>query len=194
MARVGYIRFSTADQNGAAQEAALTKAGCTRIFRDEAISGKLTEAERDGLREALAYLRPGDTLVVAILARLGRDMLNLIALVSDLTARDITVETLDVGVITTKTATEELLFHIRAALTQWERRIILERTLAALDVAREKHGFLGPERRHGDEKMAEAVARWQAGEQITVLEAEYGVSRSTIHRARKRLAAASTGE
>ena len=194
MSRVAYIRFSTEDQNGAAQESALVKAGCTRIFRDEALSGKLTEAERDGLRECLAYLRPGDTLVVAKLDRLGRDMMNLIALVGELTERDITVETLDVGVITTKTATEELLFHIRAALTQWERRIILERTMSALEIAREKHGFLGPARKHSDETMAEAVGRWQAGEPVSDVAAAYGVSRATLHRARKRLSAASTGE
>ena len=73
---IGYARVSTDDQNLALQEDALNKAGCKKIFRDK-MSG--AGAERQGLREALDYLRDGeDTLVVWRLDRLGRSLKNLI--------------------------------------------------------------------------------------------------------------------
>ncbi len=72
---VGYARVSTAEQTLALQEDALRAAGCERIFTDT-MSG--AQVERPGLGEALAYLRPGDTLAVWRLDRLGRSLQALI--------------------------------------------------------------------------------------------------------------------
>jgi len=68
---IGYARVSTTDQTLALQQDALQKAGCSKIFTDTA-SGAL--AERKGLADALSYVRPGDTLVVWKLDRLGRSL------------------------------------------------------------------------------------------------------------------------
>src|SRR3954447_19693609 len=83
---VGYARVSTTDQTLDLQHDALSKAGCTRIFTDTA-SGAQTE--RKGLTEALAYVRPGDTLVVWKLDRLGRSLKDLITRITELETRKI---------------------------------------------------------------------------------------------------------
>src|SRR3954469_12554247 len=83
---VGYARVSTSDQTLDLQHDALTKAGCTKIFTDTA-SGALTE--RLGLHEALSYVRPGDSLVVWKLDRLGRSLKDLITRITELENRKI---------------------------------------------------------------------------------------------------------
>src|SRR4051794_21417000 len=83
---VGYARVSTSEQTLDLQQDALTKEGCTRIFTDTA-SGAQTE--RKGLTETLAYVRPGDTLVVWKLDRLGRSLKDLITRITELETRKI---------------------------------------------------------------------------------------------------------
>ena len=83
---IGYARVSTTDQTLALQQDALTKAGCERIFTDTG-SGALVE--RKGLEEALSHLRPGDTLVVWKLDRLGRSLKDLITRITQLQNQDI---------------------------------------------------------------------------------------------------------
>ena len=73
----GYARVSTDDQNPALQLAALQKAGCTSVFKDEGLSGATTK--RPALTRCLKTLRPGDTLIVWKLDRLGRGLRDLIA-------------------------------------------------------------------------------------------------------------------
>src|SRR4051794_29243271 len=72
---IGYARASTADQTLNLQHDALTKAGCSKIFTD---TGSGANTERKGLDDALSYVRPGDTLVVWRLDRLGRSLQHLI--------------------------------------------------------------------------------------------------------------------
>src|SRR5512143_2057796 len=81
---VGYARVSTLEQTLALQQDALTQAGCERIFTDTA-SGSLTD--RPGLTEALDFARPGDTLVVWRLDRLGRSLRHLLDTVALLQER-----------------------------------------------------------------------------------------------------------
>ena len=78
---IGYARISTHDQTLALQQDALTEAGCEQLYTDTA-SGSLTD--RPGLTEALSHLRPGDTLVVWRLDRLGRSLGHLIDTIKDL--------------------------------------------------------------------------------------------------------------
>src|SRR6202051_4302042 len=84
---VGYARVSTTDQNLALQRDALKAAGCRKSFTDQGISGVISR--RPGLDAALVALKPGDTLLVWKLDRLGRSLAHLVQTVADLSKRDI---------------------------------------------------------------------------------------------------------
>lgn len=115
MATIGYARVSTADQSSDLQEDALGVAGCDRVFVDHC-SGAL--ASRPELDAALAYLRPGDVLVVWRLDRLGRSLKHLIGLVGDLEQRGVGLRSLTESIDTT-TAPGRLLFNVMAALAEF---------------------------------------------------------------------------
>jgi DNA invertase Pin-like site-specific DNA recombinase len=144
---VGYARVSTQDQNLELQHDALTEAGCERIF-DDKMSG--AKAARPGLMEAIAYMRPGDTLVVWKLSRLGRSLKQLIETVQLLGEKGIELKSLNES-IDTNSATGKLLFHIIAAFAQFERDNMIENTKAGLEAARAR-GKKGGRRRVMDEK------------------------------------------
>jgi DNA invertase Pin-like site-specific DNA recombinase len=79
--KIGYLRISTQEQNEALQTDALKEAGCEKVFADTMTGSK---SERQGLEEALAYIRSGDTLIVWKLDRLGRSLQHLIATLNTL--------------------------------------------------------------------------------------------------------------
>ncbi len=123
---VGYARVSTAEQTLALQEDALGAAGCERIFTDMSSGAR---ADRPGLTDALAYLRPGDALAVWRLDRLGRSLPALIATLADLEGRGIGFRSLTEQLDTT-TSGGKLIFHVFGALAEFERDLIRERTRA----------------------------------------------------------------
>ncbi len=114
---IGYARVSTLEQTLALQQDALTQAGCERLFTDTA-SGSLTQ--RPGLTEALDFARPGDTLVVWRLDRLGRSLRHLIDTVAVLQQRGIGFRSLQEQIDTT-TSGGKLVFHVFGALAEFER-------------------------------------------------------------------------
>jgi DNA invertase Pin-like site-specific DNA recombinase len=131
---IGYARVSTDEQTLALQEDALKKAGCERLFTDT-ISG--STAERPGLAEALDFIRPGDTLVVWRLDRLGRSLRHLIETVTSLEKRGVGFRSLTESIDTTSPS-GKLVFHIFGALAEFERDLIRQRTRAGLDAARSR--------------------------------------------------------
>lgn len=146
--KIGYARVSTLVQTVDLQTDALTQAECGKIFTD-IISG--AKAERKGLAEALSHLRPGDTLVVWRLDRLGRTLPHLIQTIDDLKARGIGFKSLTESIDTT-TSAGQLIFHIFGALAEFERNLIRERTQAGLAAARSR-GRVGGRRRVLDAKQ-----------------------------------------
>lgn len=130
---IGYARVSTDNQNLSMQIEELKRAGCSQIFTDK-ISG--AKNERPGLDKCLKSLCPGDVLYVWRLDRLGRSMVHLIGIVTELKERGIAFKSLRDGVIDTSTASGELIFNIFGALAQFERELIRERTQAGLSAAR----------------------------------------------------------
>lgn len=138
--KVGYARVSTEEQNLALQQDALHRAGCEVLFTDQGISG--ANFRRPGLDKALAALGPGDTFVVWRLDRLGRSTSKLIELINHLGNQEIGFVSLSECIDTTS-ASGTLVFHMMAALAEFERRLISERTRAGIVAARERGKRMG---------------------------------------------------
>jgi DNA invertase Pin-like site-specific DNA recombinase len=139
--QIGYIRVSTAEQNLNLQKDELKKIGCEKFFEDK-ISGALSKSERPGLKVAIEYARAGDTLVVWKLDRLGRSISDLIKIITELNQKGVSFKTLTGHSIDTSNASGKLIFHIFAALAEFEKELIKERTNAGLKSARAR-GFIG---------------------------------------------------
>ena len=129
---VGYARISTLDQSPALQRDALEAAGCERIFEETASGAR---RDRPQLRRALDWMRDGDALAVWHLDRLARSTRQLIETVGELADRGIGFRSLTQPIDTT-TPGGLLVFHVFAALAEFERNIIAERTRADLKAAR----------------------------------------------------------
>lgn len=151
---IGYARVSTGDQNLDLQKNALVRAECEQIFEDTA-SGK--NSRRPGLRRAIRRLKPGDSLVVWKLDRLGRSVRDLITLVSELQDKGIHFRSLTDS-IDTSTPAGRFFFHVMSALAEMERELIVERTRAGLAAAREQ-GRVGGRRRVMTEDVVERCRR-----------------------------------
>jgi len=133
--QLGYMRVSKADgsQTVDLQRDALLKAGVQlKHLYEDMVTGKAER--RPGLDQCLKALREGDTLVVWKLDRLGRDLRHLVNLVHELTARDVGLRVLagQGAAIDTTTPSGKLIFGIFAALAEFERELIRERTMAGL--------------------------------------------------------------
>lgn len=130
---IGYARVSTREQNLDLQLDALKKAGCEQIY-EEKISGV---KERPELDKALAYLREGDIFVIWRLDRLGRSLKELISIVDSLQKRGIAFRSVVDGIDTTSSI-GRCQFGIFASLAEYEREVIIERTKAGLQAAKER--------------------------------------------------------
>ncbi len=129
---IGYARVSTQDQHPELQLDALTQTGCEQIFQ-ERLSGR--DRNRPELETCLKMLRKGDTLIVWRLDRLGRSLKDLVEIVQALEDRGVGFQSLTESIDTTN-AGGKLIFHVFAALAEFERNLIRERTIAGLVAAR----------------------------------------------------------
>lgn len=130
--KIGYMRISKGEQTTALQEDGLSQAACEKIFCD-VMSG--AKDERPQFVAMLAFARPGDTIVVWRLDRLGRSLRHLIETVMDLQKREINFLSLTEN-IDTSTPGGKFTFHLFGALAEMERDLIQQRTKAGLDAAR----------------------------------------------------------
>lgn len=178
MADIGYARVSTHDQNLDMQRDELQRAGVETIYEDQA-SGKT--ADRPELRQCLKALRPGDTLTVWRLDRLGRNLQDLIGIVTDLEARGVTFKSLKES-IDTRGPAGKLVFHLFAALAQFERELMRERTLAGLLASRAR-GRKGGRPVKLSPSQAKAAVSMMLGNDMTAAEisSHFNVSRSTLY-------------
>lgn len=179
MGAVGYARVSTTDQDPALQRDALASAGCVRVFTDTASGAKDDRAQ---LRAALDYLRPGDTLVVWRLDRLGRSLPHLINTIADLDKRDVGFRSLTEAIDTT-TSGGRLLFGIMAALAEFERQLIRERTVAGLQAAAARGRRGGRPSALTPVQIEHARGLRAGGSSLAAIAAVLGVSKSTAARA-----------
>ena len=179
MSFIGYARVSTGDQNPDLQIDALGRAGCTKTFVETA-SG--ASADRSQLKAALEYLRDGDVLVVWKLDRLARSVKQLITTVEELEKARIGFRSLTESIDTT-TPSGKLVFHIFGALTEFERSIIQERTLAGLTAARTRGRRGGRPKAMSDQRIAAAKALIVDGN-LTIAEIadQLGVCDATLYK------------
>ncbi len=183
---VGYMRVSKADgsQTTDLQRDALLVAGVEpdALYEDKA-SGK--KDDRPQLTACLKALRDGDTLLVWKLDRLGRDLRHLVNIVHDLTQRGIGLKVLtgQGAAIDTTTASGKLVFGIFAALAEYERELISERTIAGLAAARARGRNGGRPFKMTPAKVRLAAASMgKPGTNVTDLCKELGITRQTLYR------------
>jgi DNA invertase Pin-like site-specific DNA recombinase len=181
--RIGYARVSTDDQNLRLQLDALRAAGCERIYRDDGISA--VARERPGLARALSRLKPGDVLVVWKLDRLGRSVAHLIEVIGELRDRGIGFESLRDHIDTTS-AGGRFYFHMLAALAEFERELIAERTKAGMAAAKRRGVHMGRPPKLTPAQIEQARARIKGGERIVAVAATLDVDQATLSRALKR--------
>ena len=177
--RIGYARVSTDDQNLDLQRDALKQAGCSVVY-EEAASGK--NAIRPELEQCRKALRAGDTLVVWRLDRLGRSLPDLVRVVAELEKDGIGFESLTEK-IETGSAAGKLVFHVFAALSEFERNLIRERTQAGLAAARAR-GRCGGRKPKLDENQVREIKALLRDPDIQVADVarQYGVSRTTLYK------------
>ena len=179
--KIGYMRISSekADrQSTDLQYDALIAAGVDNrnIFEDRASGGK---DNRPGLAKALAFLKPGDTLIVWKLDRLGRSLPHLIQTVNMLKDNKVTFQSLTEK-MDTATTSGELLFHIFGALAQFERNLIKERVNAGLASAKKRGRIGGRPRAISDEKLESIIKALDGGMSKAVACRTFDVKRSTL--------------
>ena len=175
---IGYARVSTNQQELSLQADALSAAGCERLFQ-ETESG--AQRDRPQLAAALEYMRNGDTLVVWRLDRLARSIKQLIETMEILEQRGIELRCL-AQPIDTATPGGKLVFHIFAALAEFERSLIRDRTNAGLSAARARGRTGGRPQKltEADKKKARALISSGAYSMLEVAR-ELGVSRATLY-------------
>lgn len=178
--KIGYARVSTNDQNLALQIDALKSAGCKKIFCDQGVSGNI--GARPGLTEALNFLRKDDELIVWRLDRLGRSLINLIRLLEDLGKKGISFRSLNEN-IDTSSSGGKLIFHLMAALAEFERALISERTKAGIVSAKARGKHVGRPPSLSQKQLLYAISMIEDND-LSVLEAaeKVNVSQRTLKR------------
>jgi len=176
--KIGYCRVSTDDQDLALQKDALKGAGCEKIFAEK-ISG--ARNDRPQLQAALEFAREGDTLIVWKLDRLGRSLSQLVATIERLKTEGIQFKCLSPDMDTT-TSSGKLIFGIFAALAEFERDLIVERTKAGLEAAAARGRKGGRPPSMTPEKIRVAADMLKNGDNVSQVARVLNVSRQSIYR------------
>ncbi len=176
--KIGYARISTDDQTAKLQQDALKAAGCEKIVT-ETVSG--SSKKRPKFDKLMSSLSEGDTLIVWRLDRAGRSIRHLLEMVDHLKSRGVAFQSLNETIDTT-TANGEMIFHIFAALTQFERSLLIERTNAGLDAARKRGVKLGRKPKLTAAQIKHAKKLIESGERVSSVAQSLGVSRATLYR------------
>lgn len=180
MARLGYARVSTVEQNADLQTRALKEGGCLKFYTDHGVSG--TKARRPQLDKLLEHARAGDELVVWKLDRLGRNTRQPLDLIDHLESQGIHFRSLTEGIATTGPMGKAML-TVMSAFAQLERDQLAERTKAGMAAAAARGRRGGrPVVTSETEKVRQAGQYRNAGLTPTEIARLLGVSRATVYR------------
>jgi putative DNA-invertase from lambdoid prophage Rac len=189
MSRVfAYCRVSTVDQTTENQIREIEAAGFAiqpRRAVAETISGSLQASARPAFVKLLERLEPGDVLVVTKLDRLGRNAIDVRQTVEQLAGRGVRVHCLALGGVDLTAPAGKMTMQVIAAVAEFERDLLVERTQAGLARAKGEGKTLGRPARLSEKQRKEVARRLQAGETVSGLAREFDVHRATIIRVRK---------
>jgi DNA invertase Pin-like site-specific DNA recombinase len=187
VAKVGYARVSTRGQSDDTQVDDLTAYGVDKLFVDHGVTGKL--AERPQLDAALAYLREGDVLVITRLSRAMRSLKHMIGLAEELKERGVGLVVIKQHIDTTSPQ-GRLMFHLMAAIDEFQRELIVEGTNEGLAAARARGRTGGQKPKLGPRqvRLARSMYDETGGDgkrryTVQQIADEFGVTRPTIYRA-----------
>jgi len=184
-----YCRVSTADQTTDNQVREIEAAGFAvephRVVT-ETVSGSVAAMERKGFRKLTERLEKGDVLIVTKLDRLGRNAMDVRSTIEALALTGVRVHCLALGGVDLTSPAGRMTMSVIAAVAEFERDLLIERTQSGLDRARAAGKTLGrPSALTGEQHAAIRASRAQ-GVSLGTLAAQYGVSRAAIQRAEKR--------
>jgi DNA invertase Pin-like site-specific DNA recombinase len=179
MAVLGYARVSTQDQHLTGQIEALKAAGATTIYREK-ISG--ARADRPQLGKLMASLQPGDVVLVTKLDRLGRSTRELLELIEQIGKAGAVFRSLGDPLWDTSSSQGRLLPTLLAAIAEFERNLIRERTGEGRKRAMAKGIKFGRKPKLSDYQRQEALRRRAAGETLASIARSYAVNVSMISR------------
>ena len=179
---VGYARVSTYDQQAGldAQIRDLKAAGCEEIFAEQVSA----VAQRDRLKEALRFIRRGDTLVACKPDRLARSTTDLLRIVDDLDRRGVGLIMLSMGGqrIDTRSPTGKLMVTMLAAIAEFERGLLLERQREGVAKAKQDGKYKG-RKPTARAKAAEVIRLDAEGLQRTEIAERLGIGIASVYRA-----------
>lgn len=181
MARIGYARVSTTDQDHGSQEARLKAASCD-VIRAEKVSGKSRDG-RDELATVMDFIRADDELVVVKLDRLGRSTRDVLNLVHELEGKGAALTVLEPS-FSTKDATGSILVTVLGMVAEMERKFIRERQQAGIEAAKGSGVYTGRKATAPINRIRELHA---SGMKPSAIARETGLSRMHVYRLTKDL-------
>lgn len=189
MATFAYLRVSTNDQTTDQQLMQIANAGHhvekDRIFVEHGVSGKVPVLQREQFKRLNDRLHESDVIVVTKLDRLGRDILDVIETVRSFTNRGVTLVVLGLGTLD-NSAQSNLTLNMLAAISEFERQIISERTKAKLAQMKANGVKLGRPSKVSDEELIERAKKLRdAGTSWRKTASLLGVALSTLQRMMK---------
>jgi len=188
MSRVfAYCRVSTTEQATENQRRDIEAAGFAvhpRRIIEECISGSVSADQRPGFQRVMDRLEPGDILVVTKLDRLGRNAMDVRATVERLQTVDVRVHCLALGGVDLTSPAGKMTMQVIAAVAEFERDLLIERTQSGLDRARAQGKRLGRPLSLNQEQRERVLERLAAGMSVAQVAKELKTSRQTVMRAR----------
>lgn len=182
MATFGYGRVSTIQQNTNNQKLELEQSGyqIDYWFEDTGISGKTSASQRPQFMALLAKIRDGESIVVSKLDRLGRDAIDVLQTVKQLSQRNIKVVVHQIGSTDLSSPAGKMLLTMLAAVAEMERDLLIERTQSGLQRAIQEGKQLGRPSKTTAEDRKAIIKRLRIGESVSQVAKDYKVSRGTI--------------
>jgi len=182
MATFGYGRVSTAQQTTDNQKLELENFGykIDYWFEDTGVSGKTSAKQRPQFKALLDKIRDGEKIVVSKLDRLGRDAIDVLQTVKELSDRNIKIIVHQLGSTDLSSSAGKMLLTMLAAVAEMERDLLIERTQSGLQRAISEGKQLGRPTKTSSSERETIIERLKAGESVSQLARDFNISRGTI--------------